>query len=108
MKIKSKIKDFEVIFAQDFDFINEFLKIEHYVVIVGSNVYSLYKKNIFNKFPKDKLIIIELGEKNKTINTVIKVYEKLLERTAKKKFDCYFFWRRNKSRCSWVYSFYFI
>ncbi len=84
MKIKSKIKDFEVIFAEDFDFINEFLKIEYYVVIVGSNVYSNYKKNIFDKFPKDRLIVIKLGEENKTIDTVIKIYEKLLEQTAKK------------------------
>lgn len=84
MKIKSRIKDFEVIFAHDFDFIKEFLQIDHYAVIVGSNVYSIYKKNIFNKFPKDKVIVIELNEENKTIETVIKVYEKLLEQTAKK------------------------
>ncbi|MBI3985230.1 MAG: iron-containing alcohol dehydrogenase [Candidatus Levybacteria bacterium] len=84
MKIKSKIKDFEVIFAKDFNFINEFLQIEHYIVIVGSNVYAFYKKSIFNKFPKDKLIIVKLGEQNKTIKTVMKVYEKLLEQTAKK------------------------
>jgi len=84
MKIKSRIKDFEVIFARDFDFVNEFLRLEHYVVIVGSNAHSIYKKKIFSRFPKDKVIVIELGEKNKTIGTVIKVYEKLLEQTAKK------------------------
>lgn len=84
MNIKSKIKDFEVIFVQDFDFINEFLQMEHYVVVVGSNVYSIYKKNIFNKFPGDKVIVVELGEKNKTLDTVVKIYKKLLEKTAKK------------------------
>jgi 3-dehydroquinate synthase len=83
MKIKSKIKDFEVIFTEDFNFINEFLKIEHYVVIVGSNVHSFYK-NIFNKFPKNRLIVVKLGEENKTLDTVIKIYKKLLEQTAKK------------------------
>lgn len=84
MKIKSKIRDFEVVFTQNFDFINDLLRIEHYVVIVGSNVYSLYRKSIFNKFPKNKIIVIKLDEENKTLDTVIKVYERLLEQTVKK------------------------
>ncbi len=84
MKIKSKVKDFEVVFAKDFNFVNEFLQLEHYMVIVGSNVYAIYKKNIFNKFPKDKLIVLELGEENKTLQTVTKIHSKLLDKTAKK------------------------
>lgn len=84
MKIKSKVKDFEVEFAGNFNFIKDLLKLEPYVVIVGSNVYSIYKNIIFNKFSKDKIMVLELGEKNKTIATVIKIYEKLLYQTAKK------------------------
>lgn len=84
MKIKSKIKNFEVKFVNDLKFITEFSKLDPFVIIVGSNVYSIYKKQIFDRFPKESLIVLKLGERNKTINTVTKIHEQLLERTAKK------------------------
>lgn len=84
MKIKSQVKDFEVQFANDLSFIKELPKLSPYVIIVGSNVYSIYKKSIFDKFPKENVIVLKLGERNKTINTVIKIHEQLLGRTAKK------------------------
>ena len=84
MEIKSKVKNFEVVFVQDFNFIKELLKIDHYIVIAGKNVYKIYKDKIFNKFPKEKVKIIELGEENKTLSVVAKLYESLLEGSAKK------------------------
>lgn len=84
MIINSKIKDFEVEFTDDLDFINKFSKLEPFVVIVGLNVYSIYKKKIFNKFPKENIIVLKLGEENKTIDTVTKIHKELLEKVAKK------------------------
>lgn len=82
--IQSKIKPFSVFFTDTFDFIDSFLSIPHYVVIVGSVVYSIYKESIFNKFPKEKLIVIPLDEKRKTLDTVMHIYKKLLSFSAKK------------------------
>ena len=83
MKIKSRVKDFDVVFTEDFKFIDEFLGMKNDVIIVGSVVYSFYK-NIFDKFSKDKLIIVKLEEETKTLDTVIKIYSRLLQQTAKK------------------------
>ncbi len=84
IQIKSKVRDFEVVFADDFKFVKELTAIENSVVIAGSNVYALYKKKIFDKFPKDKLIVLKLGEKNKTLETAVEIYTKLLNKSAKK------------------------
>jgi len=81
---KSRIHSFIVDFVNDFKFIQELLKIKHYVVIVGQNVFKLYKNTVFNLFPKDQLIILKLDEERKTLNTVTEIYKKLLPLTAKK------------------------
>ena len=82
--IKSRIRDFSVEFVDDFSFVNKLLDIKNYVVIVGYNVYKYYKDIIFTRFPKDNLIIIKLDEQTKTLDTVAKIYKKLLPLTAKK------------------------
>lgn len=82
--IKSRIRNFSVEFVNDFSFINDLLKIEHYVVIAGQVVFKLYKNNIFNLFSKDKIIILKLDEERKTLETVAKIYKKLLTLSAKK------------------------
>ena len=82
--IKSRIHNFEVEFINDFSFINELLKIQNYVVIVGKNVYKYYKNIIFDRFPKDRLIVIKLDENRKTLNTVKNIYKELLPLAAKK------------------------
>lgn len=85
MKIKSKVKDFNVKFVEDFTFVDTFLKIPYYHIIVGSEVYKIYKKSIFDLFPKEKILTIEFDEKRKTINTAVEIYKKLLQVDGKKK-----------------------
>lgn len=82
--IKSRIRDFSVEFVDDFSFVDKLLVIKNYVVIVGQTVYQHYKNTIFTRFPKDRLIVIKLNERTKTLDTVIKIYKKLLPLTAKK------------------------
>lgn len=82
--IKSPIKNFKVNFTDDFSFIDEFLKLPYYFVIVGSVVYKYYKKSIFEKFPKQNLLVLPLDEKRKTLHTVVKIYNRLLNMSAKK------------------------
>lgn len=84
MIIRSKIRDFKVKFVDDFSFVNKFLSIPHYAIAVGTNVYGLYKKLIFDRFPKEKLIILELNEEAKTISTAIDIYKKLMNFPGKK------------------------
>lgn len=82
--IKSRIRNFDVEFVDDFSFVDELLNIKNYIVIVGQTVYKHYKNKIFTRFPKERLIVIKLDEQRKTLDTVMKIYKKLLPLTAKK------------------------
>lgn len=82
--IKSRIRNFSVEFVDDFSFVDKLLDIKNYVVIVGQTVYKHYKNKIFARFPKERLIVIKLDEQRKTLDTVMKIYKKLLPLTAKK------------------------
>lgn len=84
MKIKSKIQDFQVKFVDDFDFIEELLAIPNYIVFVGSVVFELYKERLFERIPKEKLIVMELDEERKSIETVINLYKKMMNLEGKK------------------------
>lgn len=84
IEVKSKVRNFQIEFVKDFSFVDELVKIDNSAVVVGSNVYKIYKKEIFDRFPEKKLIILKLDERNKSLKTVTKIYERLLDLTAKK------------------------
>lgn len=82
--IKSKIGDFSVNFVDDFKFIDKLTSNPNYIVIVGSVVYSLYKDKLFNLFPPENILVLELDESKKTLETSLLIYKSLLEKSAKK------------------------
>lgn len=82
--IKSKVKDFRVNFVNNYNFIEKLIESDHYIVITGEKVYGLYKNKLFNRFPKENLLVLNLDEQRKTLETVVTIYEKLLDRAAKK------------------------
>lgn len=81
--IKSKVRDFSVNFVEDFSFIEKLKKSPH-IVIVGKNVYRLYKDAIFKFFAKENVMVINFDEETKTLTTVISIYQNLLGKSAKK------------------------
>lgn len=82
--IKSKIKDFKVYFSNDLDFVDRLIYLPHSVVVVGENVYKLYKNKIFDKFERKNIIVLPLSEENKCFEIVTYLYDKLLKFPAKK------------------------
>ncbi|MBI5449366.1 hypothetical protein HY948_03560 [Candidatus Gottesmanbacteria bacterium] len=83
LTIPSSIRNFSVYFEKDFDFIEDLLQISNSVVIVGVHVYRLYRK-FFKIVAPERLIVIPLEEKNKTLDTVMILYKRLLQFSAKK------------------------
>ena len=84
LTIKSPLKNFRVLFVDDLSFIKELIALPNSIIIVGSVLYKLYKSKIFRQFPKERVIIIPLDEKRKTLATVQKLYKKLIPLSAKK------------------------
>jgi 3-dehydroquinate synthase len=82
--INSKIRDYKVKFVDTFDFLEELAKIHNHILVIDKNVYSLYKKIINRNFEKNKILIIEAIEDNKTVYKVIEIYRHLISRSVKR------------------------
>lgn len=83
LTIPSRLRSFTVLFEDDFDFIQNLLALPNSVLIVGRNVYALYRR-LFASVKGERLIVLPLEEKHKTLDTVMIIYEKLLRFSAKK------------------------
>lgn len=83
MIIKSALKNYEVVFESDFDFVNNLLCIPNAFFVIDKNLYDLYK-NIFNGIPANKIFIIEAVEENKTIEQALLICERMISFEAKR------------------------
>lgn len=83
MKISSRIKDYNVIFEKNLDFLQDVLSTPLAQIVVDKNVYHLYQF-LFQKIDKEKLMIIEASEKNKVIETALMICERMTVIPAKR------------------------
>lgn len=83
MKIRSKIKDYEIIFEQDLNFISLLIQNPIALVVVDSKVYELYQP-CFQEVPEDRLILIEATEQSKVIETALSICERMTDIPAKR------------------------
>jgi 3-dehydroquinate synthase len=73
IKIKGRDGDSRIIIGESLLNLGRYVPVEKTVIITDRNVWSLYGKS----FPPCRVIKIKPGEKEKNLNTVRKIYEKL-------------------------------
>lgn len=78
LTINSNIKNYDVFFESEDSFLNVLFQKENSVFVVDENVYSAHKNGCLSSLPKEKLIIISIGEEMKNINSVCELYEKIM------------------------------
>ena len=83
LTINSNIRDYEVIFEETFDFIDNFNNIKNSVLIIDKNVYQLYK-NKFANVKEENLFLFNAIEENKTFDYVKEIYDFLLSKSVKR------------------------
>lgn len=83
MKIKSNIRDYTVNLEMDNHFITELKRIPHSMFVIDRNVYDLYPE-FFGDIEKNKLILLDAIEENKTIDTALDICEKFTKIPAKR------------------------
>mgnify|MGYP006307621533 FL=1 len=72
-------KNSDILIGEKFENINQYIpKNTKVIIITDINIYKLYRK----KFPSNHIIMICSGEKSKTLNTVNKIYKKLIKYQA--------------------------
>jgi len=75
ISIKGTKVNSNIFINEQLENLNKYIRSEHVVIITDENVSRLYK----DKFPKYDIITIGLGEKIKTIETAVSIYQKLLD-----------------------------
>lgn len=84
LKIKSNIRDYEVIFCNAKDILSSIKFDDNTFYIVDINVWSIYSKSTLNFLEEDKLILLEASENKKNLNTVQNIYDQLILKNPKK------------------------
>lgn len=77
LRILSRIKNYAVKFQFNLDFLRQLTKQKEAYFIIDKNVYSLYKE-YFENIPEEKNFLFEAIEENKTLESVFKIYQFLL------------------------------
>lgn len=76
MKIKSRIKEYHVVFEKELDFLPGILEMPMAEIVVDQNVYQMYK-HLFEHIEEEKIFVIEAVEENKVIETALSICEKM-------------------------------
>lgn len=83
MKIRSKFKEYQVVFENDLEFISELMTQENSQFVVDRKIYHLYSDFFVNVTP-ERIFLIDAEEDNKTIETALKICEVMTEIPAKR------------------------
>lgn len=84
MIIKSSTKNYEVKIGTDFAMSKQLSLDDTCFVVIDSNVYDIYKEELFSGIPENQLYIIEAIEEKKTIDTALEICEIMTNIPAKR------------------------
>jgi 3-dehydroquinate synthase len=81
--IESNIRNYDVVFENTFDFLNDFSKIKNSILIIDRNVFELYSDK-FGEIKKEDLFLFDAIEENKTFDYVKEIYDFLISKSVKR------------------------
>lgn len=84
MIIKSSTKNYEVKIGTDYELVRELQLDDSCFVVIDSNLYRIYKNQLFVAIPEKQLYIIDATEENKTIETALDICEIMTNIPAKR------------------------
>ncbi|MFH2047088.1 MAG: AroB-related putative sugar phosphate phospholyase (cyclizing) [Pseudomonadota bacterium] len=77
--IKSRIKDYRVLFVEDFVILLQEYADQGAFFIIDSLILEIYGTRISSVVPQDRILVIKANERNKTINKCQEIIETLVE-----------------------------
>ncbi len=82
--LRSKIKDYSVHFGADFDFSDALRTVQPRAVVIDKNVFQLYGDLFRTIFQEEEIIAFDAIEENKTVESCLHLYERIISKAAKK------------------------
>lgn len=83
LDINSNIRNYEVLFEKDYEFLNDLISIKNSIFIIDKNVYELYEDK-FKNIQNDNLFLFNAIEENKTFDYVKDIYDFLIAKSVKR------------------------
>jgi len=84
INIESKIKNYSISFHTDFDFLRELAELNPRAIVIDKKIWAYYKPILIQFFKKEDVILFEATEVNKTIDSVLKLCDSVMNFNAKK------------------------
>lgn len=83
MTVASSIRNYQVAFSEDMNFLESCEQIPNRFYIIDKNVWELYKASL-GKLDEQRLLILPINEEAKCLETVMAVYDVLMKSAAKR------------------------
>lgn len=86
IKVKSRIRDYKVIFGNFSSFLDEIIRQNGRLAcyIIDKKVWSLYRNTYFKRLDNSKVVLVKADEFNKTLKAIMGLYDVLIKRSAKR------------------------
>lgn len=82
--IHSNIRNYEVIFEEDDNFITSLSSLSPSCFIVDEYVWNIYSDTLLKSLPVEQVIVVPIHENRKTLDTVQGLYDRLVKYPAKR------------------------
>lgn len=84
MEIKAHSKTYQVLFEDNWNFIDRISQIGEALWVVDAKVYQLYRDILNPLVPEEKILLMEATEENKVMDTVLKICDRMTNLDAKR------------------------
>ncbi|OGA52527.1 MAG: hypothetical protein A3F74_26025 [Betaproteobacteria bacterium RIFCSPLOWO2_12_FULL_62_58] len=84
INVKSALRDYQVHITETTDFIRDLGNIKERLYVIDSNVWEIYREQIFRGIDPSKVMVLPIHEDRKNLYTVMEVYDELMSRAAKR------------------------
>ncbi len=84
LSIHSNIRDYEVYMEQSPDFVDALASYPQACFAIDENVWRIYAGTLLKNLPEKDIIVVPISEDRKNLNTVQELYDRLVERPAKR------------------------
>ena len=83
-RLHSRIRDYDVVFQADGDFVNELVALPNRLFIVDENVWTAHRNGVLAPLPEQDVFVLRIGEELKNLGSVELVWDQLMGRAAKR------------------------
>ena len=84
INVKSALRDYQVKITESIDFMRDLEAINDRFYVIDSNVWGLYRQQIFQDIDPSKVMVLPIHENRKNLTTVMEIYDELMLRAAKR------------------------